>query len=242
MRKIFLAISCCLFALTSCEIDNYEGPDASIHGYILDEKTGDQVGTDIQNGSAIIVVEQGWTNPQDQTWSIMNTGEYRNNMIFAATYDVRFENCNFYPFSIDDFVVKEGNNEYNFEVTPYLRILNPSITKNGNTITATFSVEGGKGTEKLKEIQLFAFSDKWVGNNVKYTLEGTGHVQTFNPSIDINSSTVYTLTIDVAENAANNFKYAKNYYFRIGALADVSGVGTVRYNYAEPLTVIELNK
>lgn len=241
MRKIFLAISCCLFALTSCEIDNYEGPDASIHGYILDEKTGEQVGTDIENGSAIIVVEQGWTNPQDQTWSIMNTGEYRNNMIFAATYDVRFENCNFYPFNIDDFVVKKGSNEYNFEVTPYIRVLNPSITKNGNTITATFSLEGGKDEVKLKEIQLFAFGDKWVGNNVKYSLEGNGHVQTFNPSIAIDPSTVYTLTIDLTENASI-FPYVKNYYFRIGALADVSGVGTVRHNYAEPLTVIPLNQ
>ena len=37
---------------------------------------------------------------------IMNTGEYRNNMVFAATYDVRFENCNFYPFEIKDFCNK----------------------------------------------------------------------------------------------------------------------------------------
>lgn len=240
MRKIFLAISCCLFALTSCEIDNYEGPDASIHGYILDEKTGDPVGTDIQNGSAIIVVEQGWTNPQDQTWSIMNTGEYRNDMIFSATYDIRFENCNFYPFEEPDFVVKKGSNEHNFEVTPYIRVLNPSITLNGNTVTATFSLEGGKGTEKLKEIQLFVHTDKWVGNNVKDPLEGDNYMKTFSPSIDINSADTYTLTVDLTENA-ETFKYGRNYYFRIGALADVSGVGTVRYNYA-PLVVIPINK
>ncbi len=238
MRKIFLAISCCLLALASCEIDNYEGPDASIHGYILDEQTGEPVGTDIQNGSAITVVEQGWTNPQNQTWSIMNTGEYRNDMIFAAIYDVRFENCNFYPFEIPDFEVKKGSNEYNFEVTPYIRVLNPSVTKSGNTITATFSLEGGKSEVKLKEIQLFAFSDKWVGNNVKYTLTGGTDRQTFSPSEDIDPSTVYTLTIDVTENA-DVFKYTKNYYFRIGALADVQGVGTVRHNYA-PLVVIPL--
>ena len=171
----------------------------------------------------------------------MNTGEYRNEMVFAATYDVRFENCNFYPATFNDFVVKKGSNSYNFEVTPYIRVLNPSITLNGNTVTATFSLEGGKGTEKLKEIQLFVFTDKWVGNNVKAPLEGTGYKQTFDPSIDINSATVYTLTIDLTEEA-ETFKYDRNYYFRIGALADVSGVGTIRYNYAEPLTVIEINQ
>ncbi len=35
MKKILLMISCCLFALTSCEIDNYESPNASIHGSLL---------------------------------------------------------------------------------------------------------------------------------------------------------------------------------------------------------------
>lgn len=104
MKKILLLISCCFFALVSCEIDNYDGPDASIHGSIIDEVTGELVGTDIENGSSIIVREHGFTNPADQYWSIMNTGEYRNNMVFAATYDVRFENCNFYPFEIKDSV------------------------------------------------------------------------------------------------------------------------------------------
>lgn len=55
MKKILLFVSCFLFALTSCEIDNYEGPDASIHGSILDEQTGELVGSDMENGNAIKV-------------------------------------------------------------------------------------------------------------------------------------------------------------------------------------------
>ena len=47
-----------------------------------------------------------------------------------------------------------------------------------------------------------------------------------------------TLSIDLGQNA-DVLKYSKNYYFRIGALADVSGVGTVRHNYA-PVVVIKL--
>lgn len=74
-------MSCFLFALTSCEIDNYEGPDASIHGSILDEQTGELVGSDMENGNAIKVREHGFTNATDQTWYITNTGEYRNNMV-----------------------------------------------------------------------------------------------------------------------------------------------------------------
>ena len=67
-------ISCCLFALTSCEIDNYESPNASIHGSIIDEKTGELVGMDVQDGGELKVVELGFANPQTQSWKIMNTG------------------------------------------------------------------------------------------------------------------------------------------------------------------------
>lgn len=56
MKKILLMISCCLFALTSCEIDNYESPNASIHGSIIDEKTGELVGMDVQDGGELKVV------------------------------------------------------------------------------------------------------------------------------------------------------------------------------------------
>ena len=220
MKKILLFVSCFLFALTSCEIDNYEGPDASIHGSILDEQTGELVGSDMENGNAIKVREHGFTNATDQTWYITNTGEYRNNMVFAATYDVRFENGNFYPFEVKDFVVKSGDNVYDFKVIP------------------TFSLEAGKQEVKLKEIQLFAFSDMWVGNNVKLTLNGGTDKQVFSPSTAINSADIYTLSIDLGQNA-DVLKYSKNYYFRIGALADVSGVGTVRHNYA-PVVVIKL--
>lgn len=238
MKKILLLVSCCLFALISCEVDNYDGPNASIHGSILDEQTGELVGSDMENGNAIKVREQGFSKPADQTWSIMNTGEYRNNMIFAATYDIRFENGNVYPFEINDFVVKPGDNTYDFKVIPYIRIKNSKIEQNGNVITATFSLEGGKPEVKLKEIQLFAFSDKWVGNNVKLALNGGTNKRTFSPTVAINTTETYTLTIKLDENV-DVLKYNKDYYFRIGAMADVSGVGTVRYNYA-PLTIIKL--
>lgn len=237
MKKILLLISSCIFALTSCEIDNYESPNASIHGSIIDEKTGELVGMDVQDGGELKVVELGFDNPQTQSWRIMNTGEYRNNLVFAATYDIRMENNNCYAFQEKDVVVKKGDNTKDFKVTPYIRVKNPKIEKNGNQIVATFSLEGGKGTEKLSDIQLFAFSDMWVGNIVKFGLNGDTDKEHFEPSIDIDPSQTYTLTIDVAANQSA-FKYTgKNYFFRIGAKADIANVGTIRYNYS-PLVEI----
>ncbi len=236
MKRIILLLSCATFLFAGCQVDNYDAPDAQVYGSFLDEKTGELVGTDIENGNSIIVVEQGFENPSNQYWNIKNTGEYRNNFVFSAMYDIKFENCNFYPFSQNDVKIKKGENRLDFTVTPYIRVVNPSIVKENGKIVAKFRLEAGKSEVRLNSVQLFAFSDMWVGNSVKYSLSGGTDKQSFE-NIAINSSTEYTLTIDLAENK-NSFKYTgKNYYFRIGALASVSGVGTVRHNYS-PLVAI----
>ena len=227
-----------LFLLSSCKLDNYPGPDAQIHGKILDAKTKELVGTDIQNGSQLKIYEQGFAAAENRsngrTLVIQNTGEYRNNMMFAAEYEVVFENGNFYGFNqmID---VKKGDNEFNWEVTPYLRVKDCSITKSGTVVTAKFKLEGGKGDEKVNQIQLFAFSDIWVGNYVKFAIEGGTDVA--KPGEVVDPSKEYTLTIDTQKNKSF-FKYSgKNYYFRVGAKADVPGAGTIRHNYSDLVTI-----
>ena len=238
MKKVLLVAASVLFLLTSCKLDNYDGPNAKVHGRILDAKTVELVGTDIQNGSQLMVYEQGYaaaeTHSNGQTWVIKNTGEYRNDLVFAARYEVIFQNGNFYGFS-DYMDVKKGDNEIDWKVTPYLRVKDCTITKSGNTVTAKFKLEGGKGDESIDEIRLFAFSDIWVGNYVKFAIEGGTDVA--KPDEVVNPSKEYTLTIDTQKNKTF-FKYSgKNYYFRVGAKANVSGAGTIRHNYSDLVTI-----
>lgn len=226
----------------SCEIDNYEGPDAKISGRFLDSKTGELVGTDITNGNSIGAYELGWASESRQNWAIKNTGEYTNNLVFASTYRLEFNNCNFFPFNVENFVITKGENVHDFTVTPYIRVKNPSITYDATTKTvkATFGLEAGGENIKLNEIRLFAFTDHWVGNYVKFAVASSDcykKASSNQVSSTIGSDT-YTLTMNVESNATL-FKYTRNYYFRIGALATVSGVGTVRHNYS-PLAVIEI--
>jgi len=244
MKRIsyLLALVCALTLTTvSCEIDNYDGPNATINGKFLDSTTGNLVGTDITNGNSIGVYELGWPTQAKQTWNIKNTGEYINNLVFAATYKVEFTNCNFWPY-LDTITVNKGANTKDFTVTPYIRVVNPSITYNDVTkqVTATFSLQAGGAGVTLKEVRLFGFSDQWVGNYVNYAITSTDCYKKApaNISTTISDATTYTLTMDVAANA-NSFKFTRNYYFRIGALATISGVGTVRYNYS-PLVVINI--
>jgi len=242
MKHTIFFLLASLLLLAGCDmfkIDNYEGPNASFKGAIRDAETNALVETDIQNGSAIRVYELGWPEGV-QTWVVKQTGEFQNDMVFAAHYKVVFMDCNFYPFTIEDLEIKKGNNTHDFQVTPYIRIRDVSITKQGNQIVATFKLQAGNPEVRLGAIRLFAFSDMYVGEQVKYNISNASCYQTFSPAVTIDSNTTYTLSIDIPSNTNEFFKYnGKNYYFRVGALASVSGVGTVRYNYA-PLVVIPL--
>lgn len=242
MRKILylFVLSCFVSLMTmSCEVDNYDGPDATITGKFLDNVTGDLVGTDITNGNSIGVYELDWPTEAKQTWNINNTGEYTNNLVFAANYRIEFTNNNFYPIIVNDFVVKKGANTYDFTVTPYLRVVNPVITYDATTkiVKATFSLEAGGTDVKLNEIRLFVFTDKWVGNYVKFAItSATCYKKPPAVSATVSAATQYELTMDVAANPTL-FKTTLDYFFRIGALGTVPNVGTVRHNYSPLVTL-----
>jgi hypothetical protein len=153
---------------------------------------------------------------------------------------IRFANCNFFPYTLNDVVLKSGSNTIDFKVVPYIRVKDANITYNSATkiVTAKFKLEAGKPTVKLKELQLYAFSDMHVGDPVKFPIVGGGNIINRNPAIAIDPNVEYTLSIDVSKNlttsVSDRFKFFLDgtYFFRVGALADVSGVGTVRRNYA----------
>ncbi|OJV87540.1 MAG: hypothetical protein BGO34_10805 [Bacteroidia bacterium 44-10] len=242
--KKLCVIAFAALTLTACDlfkIDNYDGPNASFNGGIKDIKTGELVETDIQNGSRLQFQELGYPTGL-LTRVVMQDGQFRDDMFFAGRYSIDFNACNFYPFKIEEIEVKKGNNTMDFEVTPYIRVQNVNIKKEGNTIVATFNLEAGKDEVRLSNVQLYAHTDIYVGDQITtYTPGGSGFRQSFSPVKVIDPSETYTLTIDLTNEVnANYFKYDRNYYFRVGAMASVSGVGTIRRNYA-PYTVIKFS-
>lgn len=235
MKKTLYAlitVTCLVIFLSSCEIDNFEAPDARFFGAIRDSVGNGLVETELINGSVIQAYELGYPTQVVQNWVIKNSGEFRNDLVFAGKYDLYLRNGNFFPYTVKEFEIKSGDNQKDFQVVPYIRIKNVNITRDqgANKITATFTLEAGKPSVKVKAVRLYAFTDIYVGENVKFNTTGTGFSQSFSPSKAIDGST-YTLTIDLAANA-NFFKVSRNYYFRVGALSDVAGVGTIRHNFA----------
>jgi hypothetical protein len=247
LNKLFI-VAVAILALSSCDlfkIDNYEGPNASFNGGIRDVKTGELVETDVQNGSRLQFQELGYPTGL-LTRVVMQNGEFRDDLFFAGSYSIDFNACNFYPFFVDEVVVKKGNNTMDFQVTPYIRVKNTNIVKEGNTIKATFALEAGKDEVRLSHVCLYVHTDIYVGDQVTtFTPAGTAYSQSFSPAKVINGSETYTLTLDLTDEANKKyFQYERNYYFRVGAMAAIAGggtsVGTIRRNYA-PYTIINLS-
>ncbi len=235
MKKIFnqiVYIFLLVVVFASCEKDNMPGPNSKVFGIIKDKVTGLPVETELINGSSIEAFEQGYATPVSQKWLIKNSGEYRNDLVFANKYNFELRNSNFFPISVLDYTIIPGDNNLDFSVDPYIRIKNCKIVYDpaSKKVNATFNLEAGTSAVKVKSVRLYAFGDMYVGEAIKFGTAGSTFSQAFTPSKIIDNSQI-TLSIDVAANPTL-FLTGRDYFFRVGALADLTGVGTIRSNYA----------
>lgn len=225
--RIYTIILIHLFLLSSCElsdIDNYDGPNATINGGIYDHETGELVQQDIVNGMQLEYTEHGFDNPQIQYMVVKNDGTYRNNLMFAGVYTIRPVRGNFVPVESEEITVID-NTVKDFKVQPYIRIHDASIQKEGNKIVARFRLEQTV-TNNVSRIALFAHEEPNVGSTLN----------TFSAGIDINGviddAQEYSLEINLDGNAA--LVAGQQYYFRIGALI---AAPEARYNYAPAIRI-----
>lgn len=225
--KYIIILIASVGSLVSCELDNIQGPNAGLYGSFIDETTGKLIEQDIIRGGELELREFGYKNVTPQYLNYKVDGTFADSKLFANKYKVFPIKTNFQPIDTLEVTIK-GQTKLELVVSPYIRILNPNITKTGNDITATFSLEQ-TGFGNVSKIGLYAGADANVGEPMR--LVKTEQIINA-PVAPLNPSTVYTLTI----NAANeiDFKVGKLYFFRIGALYSAPNA---RYNYATAVPI-----
>lgn len=206
-------------AFTSCELDNYEGPNASISGEVRDIETGDLIEQDISSGSTIIYVEHGYENPEEQRMIFKVNGEYTNKLMFSGVYDFYFNESNFVrPEKLTDYQIKSGDNKLDFKVLPYIRVSEVSIQKVNDKVVAKFKITPTVDNQ-VREVGLFGHTDYIVGAQFAHDRAVVGVHQSFK-----GETREYTLELGESQ-----FKKGKEYHFRVGAIIDVPNS---KYNYA----------
>lgn len=208
-------VSCDLFKL-----DNFDAPDGSLTGRIIDAETKENVQSDIIEGTMLRFIEHGYDNPQPQYMRVKCDGTYANLLMFQGEYEIVPDARNFMP--IDPVTLQVGKNTvYDFEVIPYIRILDPSITKEGNNVTATFRVQSNT-TDAVKKVGLYVSDQPIVGEPMrKCCIEA-------NVNTVMDSESTMKLVMNMARFTAD-LKENHDYWFRIGAQ---SAVGGAKFNYA----------
>lgn len=219
--QILIFLICGAFVFNSCELDNYEAPDASLSGAIIDNQTGEPVQSDIISGTKIELIEHGFENPSIQQIVVKVDGTYRDDMMFAGEYSIiPLRRGNFVPMTDTMVVEIEGQTVKNFEVQPYIRILDPNITIEGTKITATFRLEQTVENE-VSQIGLFGHRSPAVGEPLQFGKK------TKNIRGVVDPMEVFELEMDVRTD--RDFEKGKAYHFRIGAIIDAD---EAEFNYA----------
>ncbi len=133
LNKYLVFILCSVLAV-SCEIDNYDGPDATIQGALFDHN-GDPL--QVNQGSGYIRMrEVSWAAGKEngyvgnQTLKVQQDGTYRNTKWFSGEYRMLPYSGNFYPYDDElldgddagELVKISGTTSKDFTVTPYLTL------------------------------------------------------------------------------------------------------------------------
>ncbi|TNJ44918.1 DUF3823 domain-containing protein [Tamlana fucoidanivorans] len=226
MKKIryIILLMLSIGVFTSCELDNFDGPDAGLYGSVIDEQTGQLVEQDIIRGGEIEIYEQAYENATPQRLIYKVDGTYKNSKLFSGLYKIIPIRTNFR--TLDTIVLDiQGQTKLDLIVTPYIRIKDYSIEKNGTIVTAKFKLEQ-TGVSNVSKIGLYAGADKHVGEPMRLVKAE----QDINNIVD--PSQEYEISIDTS--AEIDLKEGKTYFFRIGALYDTANA---RFNYAPAVEI-----
>lgn len=245
MKKIIYSLAACLVLLlgSSCQkFDNYDEPQDTLKGTIIDKGTGQPFQTEVgDNGVRIKLLEYSWSdNPEPYFFTVMQNGSFNNTKIFKGNYNIEPQGA-FVPLVqmdgkgnvvVDESVTTDikGTVSLDFEVEPFLRVEwvgEPST--DGKSITVQAKVTRGTNhpeyQQSLSDVYLFIHSaNPYVGNN-NYDQRYTKHLG----GDELKDALGKTLTLTTI----GELPAGRTYYIRLGARIDKDIAGAKRYNYTD---------
>lgn len=162
------------------EVDNFDEPEASIHGNLIDATTGENYLTD-QADVHIRIWEKSYSaNPTPQDLAVKMDGSYNREHLFAGTYDMIPNDGSWWPCDTTRQVAIGNNNNasVDFKVTPYLKIkdFNVEVIHNETSAMDTLVMSGRlfaprtEGLPQVREVRPFLSINQYCGaaNHIDY--------------------------------------------------------------------------
>lgn len=270
MKKTLLYIwaAVSLMSVTSCalfELDNYDAPEETLRGRVIDQTTGTPVLTDQDSkGIRVRLTELSWEgNVIPFDFNCMPDGTFQNTKLFEGEYRIEVdgpfiplvrETSDGVPLADGSQIHKiKGVTEVEFKVQPFLNVEFTDIPQVTNgKITAHVKVIRGVSKEEFKEkiepmgsykdeftditdIQLFVSYSPKVGYRARDEV-WSNELRYEGASFDDSADNGDIVTIT----SRGTIPSGRKVYIRAAARINYDtpvGSGTRRYNYSEPFEV-----
>ncbi|GAA4310441.1 DUF3823 domain-containing protein [Compostibacter hankyongensis] len=222
-RNVLLAISV-LAAFASCtkNTDNYNPPDAGIHGAVVDAITGDSLQSEQPNGFRIRLIDEGYQDATPIDFWGMADGSFENSKVFSGTYKVVPIEGAFFPADTQEVAIK-GMVEVQFKVTPFLTITASAAAEEGQIVTK-YRISRDSVGDKITVCKSLVSTHPTISNSifdkaVTHDLTGTDDNEIL--------ATEFTDTLPGLEGG-------KTYYVRIAAATNNA---LNKYNYSRIIKI-----
>jgi hypothetical protein len=212
--------------------DNYDLPNETFRGKIIDKDTKETLQTEIgSNGIRIRMWETSWgEDPQPYDFYCMQDGSFNNTKIFKGTYTVIPEGA-FVPVDSIKNVEISGVKELDVEVEPLLRmewVGEPVINQNTSIsvkVKITRGTSNAEYQQQLTDVYLFLNETPYVGNN-DFDSRYTKHLTFSGGAGNAILGQEYPIETEGA------FTPQRTYYVRVAARINATTAGVQRFNYS----------
>lgn len=202
--KVICTLFLSLLLLGSCEIDNFEKPQLTLRGKIVDSQTNKLVESGGINAGTVVRLYEG-SSTQPLVYNTLPDGTFINSKVFPGSYSYTaqgpFKLVNADPQSLRI----DQDAELEIKVVPHVRLAAPEVQLNGTT--ATVKVKYEKVTEQ-KLMQLALVWSKFPHPNISTSGSGAIRLENVEAENLTTGERVYTIT-DLAPKT--------KYYLRSGA-------------------------
>lgn len=168
--KSFYFSTLLLIVFASCsKIDNYDEPNGNIFGTLTDKITQKPLQAQQPNGYSIQLFEEGKAANVPIVVPGKPDGTYENAFIFQSTYRIVATEGAFFP--VEPKTLSIGSRtEVNFEVMPFLAVMNAAVTPSAGKVTASYKIARQQVDGKILERRLLVSKIPTV-NNVVFDLQ-----------------------------------------------------------------------
>ncbi|MCH4182287.1 MAG: DUF3823 domain-containing protein [Prevotella sp.] len=245
MKRLIYCIVCVL-CVSSCTLDNYDGPSETFRGTITDSISGRGFETEVgDDGVQFKMLETSYcANPTPWFLTCCQNGTFQDTKVFNGNYNITPYGA-FVPF------VETGNNgkitkdksvnlkisgtvSHNFIVEPFLEVTwvgEPTVSN--NQIKVQVKIERGTSNpnyqQKCTDVFLFINSSSPYVSSNNYDSR---------ISVSLSGSAAKTAPGSVVTLTSNKVTSGMTYYVRVGARIDYATNGVKRYNYNEPKSIV----